>query len=98
MCGRKSYQRFAGLGVALVLFVGIGVAIFLRAGRSRFPSSPPRTVHTGDQGAPRPIAADLSLAEVAVHAGFSDQSVFCLHFKRVVGVTPRQYRMSAKIA
>jgi AraC family transcriptional regulator len=43
-------------------------------------------------------AADLSLAEVAVHAGFSDQSVFCLHFKRVVGVTPRQYRMSAKIA
>ena len=41
---------------------------------------------------------DLSLAEVALHAGFSDQSVFCLHFKRIVGVTPRQFRMSARIA
>src|SRR6516165_9550994 len=62
MCGRKSYKRFAGLGVAIVLFAGIGVAIFLRAGRSRFPSSPPRTVHTGDQGEARPIAADLVTA------------------------------------
>ena len=41
---------------------------------------------------------DLSLAEVALHAGFSDQSVFCLHFKRLVGVTPRRFRMSARIA
>jgi AraC family transcriptional regulator len=43
-------------------------------------------------------SGDLSLAEVALHAGFSDQSVFCLHFKRLVGVTPRQFRMSARIA
>jgi AraC family transcriptional regulator len=43
-------------------------------------------------------AADLSLAEVALHAGFPDQSVFCLHFKRLVGVTPRQFRMSARTA
>src|SRR5262249_30653239 len=43
-------------------------------------------------------AADLSLAEIALHAGFSNQSVFCLHFKRFVGVTPRQFRMSARIA
>jgi AraC family transcriptional regulator len=40
----------------------------------------------------------LSLAEVAAHAGFSDQSQFCHHFKRLVGVTPRQFRMSARIA
>jgi AraC family transcriptional regulator len=40
----------------------------------------------------------LPLAEVAAHAGFSDQSVFCLHFKRLVGVTPRQFRLSARIA
>jgi AraC family transcriptional regulator len=40
----------------------------------------------------------LSLAEVALHAGFSSQSVFCLHFKRLVGVTPRQFRMSARSA
>jgi AraC family transcriptional regulator len=43
-------------------------------------------------------ATDLSLAEVALHAGFSGQSVFCHHFKRLVGVTPRQFRMSARIA
>jgi AraC-like DNA-binding protein len=39
-----------------------------------------------------------SLAEVAVCAGFSDQSVFGRHFKRVVGVTPGQFRRSARIA
>ena len=41
---------------------------------------------------------DLSLAEVAAHAGFSDQSQFSRHFKRLVGVTPGQLRMPARIA
>jgi AraC family transcriptional regulator len=41
---------------------------------------------------------DLSLAEVAAQAGFSDQSQFSHHFKRLVGVTPRQFRMSTRIA
>jgi AraC family transcriptional regulator len=40
----------------------------------------------------------LSLARVASRAGFSDQSQFSRHFKRLVGVTPRQFRMSARIA
>jgi AraC family transcriptional regulator len=40
----------------------------------------------------------LSLAEVAANAGFSDQSQFSHHFKRLVGVTPGQFRMSARIA
>src|SRR5262249_11058765 len=35
---------------------------------------------------------DLSLAEVAASAGFSDQSQFSHHFKRVAGVTPREFR------
>ena len=30
----------------------------------------------------------LSLAEVAIGVGFSDQSQLCFHFKRIVGVTP----------
>ena len=42
--------------------------------------------------------SDFSLAEVAADAGFSDQSQFSHHFKRQVGVTPRQFRRSAKIA
>jgi AraC family transcriptional regulator len=41
---------------------------------------------------------DLSLAEVAACAGFSDQSQFTHHFKRVVGVTPGQFRTPATIA
>jgi AraC family transcriptional regulator len=39
---------------------------------------------------------DLSLAEIAALAGFSDQSVFSRHFKRLVGVTPGQFRTPAR--
>jgi AraC family transcriptional regulator len=38
----------------------------------------------------------LGLAEVALRAGFSDQSHFSFHFKRIVGVTPRQFRICAR--
>jgi AraC family transcriptional regulator len=41
---------------------------------------------------------DLSLAEIASGAGFSDQSQFSHHFKRMVGVTPGQFRKFARIA
>ncbi len=39
-----------------------------------------------------------SLAEIAAHTGFSDQSQLSRHFKRLVGVTPGQFRMSARNA
>lgn len=39
---------------------------------------------------------DLALAEVAACTGFSDQSQFCHHFKRLVGVTPSSFRKSAR--
>jgi AraC family transcriptional regulator len=35
---------------------------------------------------------DLPLAQVALRAGFSDQSQFSRHFKRLVGVTPGRFR------
>ena len=41
---------------------------------------------------------DLSLAEVAMHAGFSDQSQFTRHFKGHFGVTPGRFRAPARIA
>jgi AraC family transcriptional regulator len=41
--------------------------------------------------------SDLSLAELAIDAGFSDQSQFTHHFKRLVGVTPGQFRTPARI-
>ena len=37
----------------------------------------------------------LGLAEVACHSGFANQSHLCLHFKRIVGVTPREFRENA---
>jgi AraC family transcriptional regulator len=40
--------------------------------------------------------SELSLAEVALRVGFSDQSQFSFHFKRIVGVTPRQFLLSAR--
>jgi AraC family transcriptional regulator len=40
---------------------------------------------------------DLSLAQVAARAGFSDQSQFCHHFKRLAGVTPGQFRTPSRI-
>jgi AraC family transcriptional regulator len=43
-------------------------------------------------------SADLSLAEVAADAGFSDQSQFSHHFKRLLGVTPGQFRTRIRIA
>jgi AraC family transcriptional regulator len=41
---------------------------------------------------------DLALAEIAARVGFADHSQFSHHFKRLVGVTPSQFRLSASIA
>jgi len=41
---------------------------------------------------------DFSLAQVAARAGFSDQSQFSYHFKRLVGVTPGQFQSPARNA
>jgi AraC family transcriptional regulator len=41
---------------------------------------------------------DICLAEVAAHVGFSDQSRFTHHFKRLLGVTPGQFRKPARTA
>jgi AraC family transcriptional regulator len=41
---------------------------------------------------------DESLADLALRVGFSDQSQFSRHFKRLVGITPGQFQMSMRIA
>ena len=41
---------------------------------------------------------EVGLAEVALRVGFVDQSHFSFHFKRIVGVTPRQFRISKESA
>jgi AraC family transcriptional regulator len=40
---------------------------------------------------------ELGLAEIALRVGFSDQSKFSFHFKRITGVTPGQFRISERI-
>jgi ankyrin repeat protein len=61
MRGRTSYMRFAGLGAAIVLCAGVGVAILLHAGRSQFRSSP-QPVRAGEQREAGPSTADLVTA------------------------------------
>jgi AraC family transcriptional regulator len=39
---------------------------------------------------------ELGLVEVALRVGFSDQSKFSFHFKRIVGLTPGQFRICAR--
>ena len=39
---------------------------------------------------------EVGMAEVAFRSGFASQSHFCLHFKRIVGLTPRQFRVSTR--
>ena len=41
---------------------------------------------------------DVSLTEVAARTGFSDQSHFSHHFKRLVSVTPGRFRMRTRIS
>lgn len=42
-------------------------------------------------------AAESSLAEIALSAGFSDQSHFCKTFKRLTGLTPTQYQQNFRL-
>jgi transcriptional regulator GlxA family with amidase domain len=39
---------------------------------------------------------DSSLAEIAIAAGFADQSHLARHFRRIVGSTPREFRWSQR--
>jgi AraC family transcriptional regulator len=39
---------------------------------------------------------EVGMAEVAIRSGFASQSHFCLHFRRIVGITPRQFMGPAR--
>jgi transcriptional regulator GlxA family with amidase domain len=39
---------------------------------------------------------DLSLSEIAIATGFSDQSHFARHFRQMLGMTPGQFRWSQR--
>jgi AraC-like DNA-binding protein len=73
--------------------------------RTRFPGQQARCLYCGRQcvwggnGITSNLrGGDFSLAQVAALAGFSDQSQFSRHFKRIVGVTPGRFRTPARFA
>jgi transcriptional regulator of acetoin/glycerol metabolism/AraC-like DNA-binding protein len=42
------------------------------------------------------VQTDLSLAEIAYAAGFSDQSHLARHFRHILGTTPREFRQAQR--
>jgi AraC-like DNA-binding protein len=67
--------------------------------RTQTMTAQPFVVSRKDRAPPLNVVGEhISLAEIAVCARFSDQSQFPHHFKRVVGVTPGQFRTLARIA
>jgi AraC-like DNA-binding protein len=42
------------------------------------------------------VRTELSLSEIALAAGFSDQSHFARHFRQMLGMTPGQFRWSRR--
>ena len=53
-------------------------------------------VQTRVMNAKRLLRAGIPLAQVAVDTGFTDQSHLTRHFKRWMGVTPKQYAIACK--
>jgi AraC family transcriptional regulator len=91
--GRPTLEQMAAL-------VGIGPDHFLRQFKAATGLPPHQFVITRRVERAQQLLCGqrgVSLAEVAISAGFSDQSQFCFHFKRIVGVTPGQFQAS-KIA
>ncbi|MEZ4523140.1 MAG: AraC family transcriptional regulator [Thermomicrobiales bacterium] len=76
--------------------VGVHPAYLARRFRSEFGVTPAAYARNArlNWASERLIETDLSIAEIAIQAGFSDQSHFTRAFKRFVDLTPAQYRDS----
>ena len=79
---------------ALASIAGVSVVHFARAFKQSAGVTPHSyLVRRRVERAKEMLArTELSLAEVAISAGFSDQSHLARHFRHVVGVTPGQFR------
>ena len=77
--------------------VGCNKFLLLRAFRRRFGITPHALrVCMRIEAARGLLARGRDLAEVATQVGFADQSHFGRHFKRIVGLTPAEYRASLR--
>jgi len=78
----------------LTALTGISQTVFLPRFRASFGLSPYRyvletRVHRARQFLEKP---NVPIAEIAMLCGFADQAHFTVTFKRIVGMTPTQYR------
>jgi AraC family transcriptional regulator len=89
--GRHSLSRLAEL-------VGVHPGTLARGFRLRFGCSVGDYVRRLriERAAERLTGTDLSVAMIALEAGFSDQSHFCHLFRRLTGIPPSAYRRAGR--
>jgi AraC family transcriptional regulator len=87
LCGDLSLRRLAGL-------TGMSLDGFIRSFKSSTGVPPHQYVLRKRVESAQVLLADrrLSLTEIALRTGFSDQSHFSKIFRRMIGVAPRSYR------
>jgi AraC family transcriptional regulator len=77
---------------------GLSVSHFTRAFRKSFGMSPyrwllERRLHRAKALL---VASDISIAEIAIRSGFSDQAAFTRAFARIVGDSPGRWRRASR--
>jgi len=87
LCGDLSLSRLAGL-------TGMSLDGFIRSFKNSTGVPPHQYVLRKRVESAQALLADrrLSLTEIALRTGFSDQSHFSKIFRRMIGVAPRSYR------
>jgi AraC family transcriptional regulator len=87
LCGDLSLRRLAGL-------TGMSLDGFIRSFKRSTGVPPHQYVLRKRVESAQALLADrrLSLTEIALRTGFSDQSHFSKIFRRMIGVAPRSYR------
>jgi AraC-like DNA-binding protein len=79
------------------LFIHLEPSLIARVAIESFDFDSSRTVLPPLYGLSVPELRSAMLAVDAFRSGFANQSHFCFHFKRIAGVTPRQFRGSERI-
>jgi AraC family transcriptional regulator len=92
LCGDLSLRRLAAL-------TGMSLDGFIRSFKSSTGVPPHQYVLRKRVETAQALLADqrLSLTEIALQAGFSDQSHFSKIFRRMIGVAPRNYRQRTRM-
>ena len=95
---RNNVSRRIGVD-ELAAIARVSVFALCRAFRRDHATTPYRLVlEVRVRHATAMLGAGASIVDAAMQTGFADQSHFTRHFKRLVGMTPRQYATSRRQA